>query len=635
MKSDPARAQTQRESRRPASLSPRRLLWRRLGHVPLRVMRDGGQRGEAHHFVPLLRRLSSGEPLTVLAVGSSATGVSGGCTEAAPIVNASGSCVCPRCCGVRCGQWGDKGWARQVLENISRRWPARYRRHRLLNLGEPGGSLIPALRACPRTYLGGIGLPHLVLIDPLTTIDKPAVEAFLRYLLSWPSSGATLAQERPLPLLVGFLPFLRSGRCERGRDGIRRLSNDTLTIGELMNLTAADESSASSLIELAVRRLEGPLRNGYGLQLQFFRRALRDESIWRHYGLPSVQVFDALALPFELARTAADIADTSGGGEGGAKPRGEGLRVGLCAYSKDGLHPELPQAHRMVADLILARLSDGLERASALRTSSPSSPHAWLSHEGREGHEAQARLGLPSPPAPPRLLPLPPPSSRTLPTPLLLSRCEERSGLACYSFDKAAWEVATRWATLPHPTSSHERAMERARLDNISAKLGVPGVRGVCVQRPLSTYATRGIARRDGAPCTPRTSPPRLIAPFLTSATCQPLVSHVSGVRHSKAEPHPSRARFFWRASLLCCRWQTLPSSDRASYPLSCGVRAGRSLSSSPPLEPSTSQGWWQRRQAAHFVSASISALISASILASLTLHRRRAACLTLGRRRW
>ena len=275
MKSDPARAQTQRESRRPASLSPRRLLWRRLGHVPLRVMRDGGQRGEAHHFVPLLRRLSSGEPLTVLAVGSSATGVSGGCTEAAPIVNASGSCVCPRCCGVRCGQWGDKGWARQVLENISRRWPARYRRHRLLNLGEPGGSLIPALRACPRTYLGGIGLPHLVLIDPLTTIDKPAVEAFLRYLLSWPSSGATLAQERPLPLLVGFLPFLRSGRCERGRDGIRRLSNDTLTIGELMNLTAADESSASSLIELAVRRLEGPLRNGYGLQLQFFRRALR------------------------------------------------------------------------------------------------------------------------------------------------------------------------------------------------------------------------------------------------------------------------------------------------------------------------------------------------------------------------
>lgn len=74
---------------------------------------------DAKLFVPLLRKLRSGRPVSVLTVGSSVVGVHAGCTEPMPMLS---GCVCPRCCGARCGFWGDgAGWALRVLQWINSR----------------------------------------------------------------------------------------------------------------------------------------------------------------------------------------------------------------------------------------------------------------------------------------------------------------------------------------------------------------------------------------------------------------------------------------------------------------------------------------------------------------------------------
>lgn len=79
-------------------------------------------------LAPLANRLRLQQPITSLAVGSSHTGVHGGCTEPAPVLLAgaesSGTCKCPLCCGSRCGSWGDRGWARAVHDWISQTYPS-------------------------------------------------------------------------------------------------------------------------------------------------------------------------------------------------------------------------------------------------------------------------------------------------------------------------------------------------------------------------------------------------------------------------------------------------------------------------------------------------------------------------------
>ncbi|KAJ1640129.1 hypothetical protein T492DRAFT_832329 [Pavlovales sp. CCMP2436] len=109
-----------------------------------------GTAGDAAAWLTLWSRLSRGLPITAFALGSSLVGVHGGCTTPAPVLNTS-ACrkLCPRCCGSRCGEWGDRGWARELLEWIKSHYPviAGSGRHELFNLGEPGGDLIPAMIA--------------------------------------------------------------------------------------------------------------------------------------------------------------------------------------------------------------------------------------------------------------------------------------------------------------------------------------------------------------------------------------------------------------------------------------------------------------------------------------------------------
>ena len=113
-------------------------------------------------YVRLLNKLESGRPVTILAIGSSLVGVHAGCTEPIPALR---GCACPACCGARCGGWGTAtgGWARLMLEQLNQTWP--HPEHRLLNLGEPGGNVLPTLVACPQNYLrvGGGGVDLFVV----------------------------------------------------------------------------------------------------------------------------------------------------------------------------------------------------------------------------------------------------------------------------------------------------------------------------------------------------------------------------------------------------------------------------------------------------------------------------------------
>ena len=374
--------------------------------------RSGGDGpGDAHAFAPLLRRLQSGLPINVLALGSSIVGVHGGCTAAAPVLNSTGQCVCPRCCGSRCGFWGDQGWARSVLELINTTHP--HPGHRLWNLGEPGGTLIPAIAACPQTYLPEDEPLHLVLLDPSTSQLK-STEGLLRHLLR-------RAPEPPVVMLVGFVTFLRQGSCDKSRSPWV-VSNDTVTVGSLIGLTRANPaptriaehgdwrpsiSADASLVERAVRLLEGPTGNGYRRTLTFYRHALAAAALGRRYRLPSVQLFDALALAFETGE------------------------LDLCSYSADGLHPLGPQASRIVSELIVHRLQQGLGRAVAL-----DAPSARVTSSSLSG---------PSPP------PLPPT--------LLLPRCEQREGLLCFTFDRDGYEVARLRGDGPRSEVGRKKAL--------------------------------------------------------------------------------------------------------------------------------------------------------------------------------
>ena len=105
--------------------------------------------GACPRFAHVRERLLNRQPLSLLAIGSSVTGVGSGCTHAVP-----GICddsKCPRCCGASCGQWGGKGWARDVLEMVNDSWP--HPDHRLRSLGQPGGGLAPLILSCLRDFI--------------------------------------------------------------------------------------------------------------------------------------------------------------------------------------------------------------------------------------------------------------------------------------------------------------------------------------------------------------------------------------------------------------------------------------------------------------------------------------------------
>ena len=74
--------------------------------VPSALVDKGVSLGDAKQFAPLLLKLRRGEPVTLLALGSSVVGAHAGCTAAWPLLK---HCPCPRCCGSRCGRWGGDG----------------------------------------------------------------------------------------------------------------------------------------------------------------------------------------------------------------------------------------------------------------------------------------------------------------------------------------------------------------------------------------------------------------------------------------------------------------------------------------------------------------------------------------------
>ena len=129
--------------------------------VPEVLRRQGVSSGDPALYRPLLRKLQSGAPVTLLALGSSVVGAHAGCTAPWPLLR---NCPCPRCCGSRCGRWGGGGWGLRVLRSLNATWP--HAGHRLLNLGEPGGDLMPSLLACPRSFLDFE--PDIVFLDFFT-----------------------------------------------------------------------------------------------------------------------------------------------------------------------------------------------------------------------------------------------------------------------------------------------------------------------------------------------------------------------------------------------------------------------------------------------------------------------------------
>ena len=87
------------ESTRPAAIPqeykpppPLRLLerdaWRPAAPLRLLTSRSSGDNGEAARFLPLLHRMQRRQPITILALGSSITGVHGGCTHPVPLLEA-------------------------------------------------------------------------------------------------------------------------------------------------------------------------------------------------------------------------------------------------------------------------------------------------------------------------------------------------------------------------------------------------------------------------------------------------------------------------------------------------------------------------------------------------------------------
>ena len=86
------------ESTRPAAIPqeykpppPLQLLerdaWRPAAPLRLLTSPSSGDNGEAARFLPLLHRMQRRQPITILALGSSITGVHGGCTHPVPLLD--------------------------------------------------------------------------------------------------------------------------------------------------------------------------------------------------------------------------------------------------------------------------------------------------------------------------------------------------------------------------------------------------------------------------------------------------------------------------------------------------------------------------------------------------------------------
>jgi hypothetical protein len=100
--------------------------------------------GACRHYHNLSQRVRANQSISMLSIGSSVTGVEGGCTHAVPAICSDSKC--PHCCGAQCGYWGNEGWARDVFDMFNESWP--HKDSALRSLGQPGGGLAPMIIAC-------------------------------------------------------------------------------------------------------------------------------------------------------------------------------------------------------------------------------------------------------------------------------------------------------------------------------------------------------------------------------------------------------------------------------------------------------------------------------------------------------
>ena len=351
-------------------------------HVPRELRDRGASVGDVALYAPLLRKLSAGEPITLLALGSSVVGAHAGCTAPWPALR---HCPCPRCCGSRCGRWGGDGWALKVLANINATWP--HAGHRLYNLGEPGGDLMPTLLACPASYLSF--QPDVVLLDFFTAYHGGAsaltYERIVRMMLHGRSAGGGRRTPPPVVMFVNFFEF-----------GDRYHARSTFTtMGS--QLAAAHRGDANSVVSLwhsstptKVNQMASIIRKWAASG----QREVHSTDVWRNwwrdqevralqlaYRLPAVWMFRAFGAEFEAHRYGLTAAD-------------------YACY--DGLHPNHDgRAETMVSDLVWSALRQGLEGAATL------------------GADASY-----TPPSPLQTMP-------------------QRIGHLCFQFDAEGWEMLT------------------------------------------------------------------------------------------------------------------------------------------------------------------------------------------------
>ena len=222
--------------------------------VPRELKERGAMRGDAALFLPMLRKLRDGKPVTLLALGSSVVGAHAGCTAPWPLLR---HCPCPLCCGSRCGRWGGDGWALRVLRQLNATWP--HPQHKLYNLGEPGGDLMPSLLACPSSYLSF--QPDLVLIDFFTAYhggnDALIYERIIRMLLGSgsqtkpPGTSAAMPNQVPAVMFVNFFEFgdrhhARSTYTTMGSQLAETLQKDAASVVDLWHGTKPAQVLGSS-----------------------------------------------------------------------------------------------------------------------------------------------------------------------------------------------------------------------------------------------------------------------------------------------------------------------------------------------------------------------------------------------------
>ena len=174
----------------------------------------------------------------------------------------------------------------------------------------------------------------------------------------------------------------------------------------------------------------------------------------RVYGLPMASMLETYGEEFEGAYGAS--ASVTRAGAAPAALASPWHHYNVLDYSHDGLHPDYTEemkypsemkgashsavSNAFVADLVVARLSDGLAAAAAAADAASAASSADAMEELRVAKAGEAASGEveESPSAAAR-----PPSERSLPPPIDSSLLHRTHGVLCFDFDRRGYELAT------------------------------------------------------------------------------------------------------------------------------------------------------------------------------------------------